>query len=392
MYWWKEFDGGEVEEEFAHISALGLQAVRFFLLWEDFQPQPDTVDTRSLQNLVTVLDIAARYGLRATPTLLVGNMSNVQWWPPWAYTEEPERSRAVQISAGRVVHRRVRSVFSDPLMLAAEERLAREVSVATSGHPALEAWDLANEIDQIRPPRNPGEAGRWTERLSRTLRGEGTDRVTVGAHPMSLTTDGLTVPAMAPSLDYLAMHGYPLYSPVARGPLDTDFVPFVTALTAALGGKPCLMQEFGVSTSGRGEPSRTITDWMLGKQTSVLLVNEEEACRYLQAVLDRLWRQGAPGAFLWTFSDYSPHLWDLPPLDRAHRERYFGLLRPDGSAKPAAEMVQGWAMDLASGELERRLGPRGDDRPRIDLDPTAYYRAPQHSFREAYHTYLRAHA
>lgn len=387
MYWWKQFDRAEVVEEFAQIADLGLQSVRFFLLWEDFQPEPNRVDLGQIDHLLTVLDVAQHHHLSATPTLLVGNMSNVQWWPPWAYTDQPEGSRAVQISGGQEVRRRVRSVFSDGFMLEAETRLARAVREATAGHPALSSWDLANEIDQIRPPSSPEAGATWARQLSEAL---APIPLTCGAHSMSLTTNGLTISALAPFLNYLSMHGYPMYSPVAQGPLDSAFVPFVTALTTALGGKPCLMQEFGVSTSGPGEPSRVIDDWMLGQRTEVLLVNEEEAARYLHDVLDRLWVEGAPGASLWIYSDYSPDLWSRPPLDRAHRERYFGLFRSDGSPKPGAEMVARWTRDLQSGALERRLGPHGSGRITLHVDPHSYYRDPHRSFRKEYARYRRA--
>ena len=43
MYWWSNFDAGEVREEFATIRELGMSLVRIFLLWDDFQPAPDAV-------------------------------------------------------------------------------------------------------------------------------------------------------------------------------------------------------------------------------------------------------------------------------------------------------------------------------------------------------------
>ncbi|MGH2626591.1 MAG: glycoside hydrolase 5 family protein, partial [Anaerolineales bacterium] len=43
MEWWSRFDPGEVREEFALIRQLGLSTVRLFLLWDDFQPEPDSV-------------------------------------------------------------------------------------------------------------------------------------------------------------------------------------------------------------------------------------------------------------------------------------------------------------------------------------------------------------
>ena len=50
MEWWKRFDRGEVRDEFDLIAALGLTKVRVFLLWEDFQPSPDRVSTRAIDD------------------------------------------------------------------------------------------------------------------------------------------------------------------------------------------------------------------------------------------------------------------------------------------------------------------------------------------------------
>jgi endo-1,4-beta-mannosidase len=38
MGWWAEFDHTEVASDFARIAASGLDSVRLFLTWEDFQP------------------------------------------------------------------------------------------------------------------------------------------------------------------------------------------------------------------------------------------------------------------------------------------------------------------------------------------------------------------
>src|SRR5262245_61065819 len=49
MYWWSDVDLGEVRDEFAVIRGLGLDVVRLFLLWDDFQPAPDAASRPRLR-------------------------------------------------------------------------------------------------------------------------------------------------------------------------------------------------------------------------------------------------------------------------------------------------------------------------------------------------------
>ena len=83
MYWWSNFDAGEVREEFAIIKEIGLNVVRLFLLWDDFQPEPTSVAKDKLDNLVKVADIAAEYGLGLDVTFFTGHMSGPNWSPRW---------------------------------------------------------------------------------------------------------------------------------------------------------------------------------------------------------------------------------------------------------------------------------------------------------------------
>ena len=61
MGWWADFDRAEVVADFARITASGLDSVRLFLTWEDFQPSPDEVDGEMLDRLVAVADLAGRH-------------------------------------------------------------------------------------------------------------------------------------------------------------------------------------------------------------------------------------------------------------------------------------------------------------------------------------------
>jgi len=83
MFWWSDFDDGEVRDEFSIIKEIGLDVVRFFLLWDDFQPDPDSVSKTALQNLTTVCDIANEHGLGVDLTFFTGHMSGPNWSPKW---------------------------------------------------------------------------------------------------------------------------------------------------------------------------------------------------------------------------------------------------------------------------------------------------------------------
>src|SRR5215213_2518460 len=106
MYWWSDFDAGEVREEFALIRELGLKVVRPFLLWDDFQPTPDTVSRECLDNLTTVCDIAADNGLGLDLTFFTGHMSGPNWSPRWLHDPSlpvPSRYQKQVVSGGEIV-------------------------------------------------------------------------------------------------------------------------------------------------------------------------------------------------------------------------------------------------------------------------------------------------
>jgi endo-1,4-beta-mannosidase len=81
MGWWKAFDRGEVADELDLIAVLGMSLVRIFLLWEDFQPTPDTVSAGALADLETVCDLAAERDLGLDVTFFTGHMSGPNWAP-----------------------------------------------------------------------------------------------------------------------------------------------------------------------------------------------------------------------------------------------------------------------------------------------------------------------
>jgi endo-1,4-beta-mannosidase len=371
MYMWRELDIVEVREDMAHIASLGFDVVRVFTLAQDFLPDPLTVAANMVANLVDVARAAKDAGLKVVPTLVVINMSGRFWWPAWMLD----------------AHGRPADLFSDPMILRSQALLVETCARALSGDDSIRAFDLANEIDDAQRPGTRDAGWLWASLLANTVRrvAPGTP-IQIGAHLPSLTTENyMRVDDIGDVADEDLMHAYPLYYPGARSFLDPELVPFSCALTAGLSGhrRAPLMQEFGMCTAPAGGPGRTITDDFLGLPIRQYLASEEEAATYYESVLQRLVDVGAAGAYAWCYADYDSRLFNRPPLTTAVRERTFGLVRSDGSEKPAAAVFQDFRKRRDAGALSGSgVAPAV---PRLlDVSADEYYRAPGKHFARLY--------
>jgi endo-1,4-beta-mannosidase len=385
MGWWSDFDAAEVREEFSLIRELGLDMVRLFLLWDDWQPTPDTVNLIALDHLQTVADIAADNGLTLNITFFTGHMSGPNWVPGWMLLpDEPMLPHVRQVvSGGRVVNTGYRNPYSDPMALAAAELLLRTVVGRLRDHPAIGLWNLGNEPDLFAWPPDAATGREWARRLTAVIRElDPTHLITCGLHMADLVYDtGLRVNEIFAEVDRAVMHAYPMYTHWARGPLDPDFVPFTCALTTALSGKPTLMEEFGGCTTGPGEDA-AVWEWTaFGQSRTQYMASEEGLVEYIEAVLPKLVEVGATGAVIWCFADYHPDLWDRPPCDEAIHERFFGLVRPDGSLKPHAEALRRFAAMRPTVQPAVR-------RVTLDISPEAYYQKPEQHAQRLYEQFL----
>lgn len=370
MYMWDRFDLGEIREDAARIHALGLDIVRFFLSWEAFQPAADRMDPIALDRLVAVLDVFANAGLRAMPTLFCGHMSGVNWLPAWALDPATPHGRFRTISAGRESPYGVGDIYADEALLAAQELFARTVGARLHAHPALYLWDLGNEFSNIREPKTPQDAATWSLRLTQALIETSGVGATGGIHGEDLERyRGILPSSIAAPWQVASMHGYSVYSPFSRGRLDADVVPYLSQLVQSCTHKRVLFTEFGNPTCPPGRAD-------IG---AFACLTEREMTTYATAVLDKLQRSGALGAFWWCWADYAPEIAHLPPFDDAPHELTFGIVRNDGSEKPVATALRDFA-------TEHR--PIVDPPPPIVDEPDYYSNLPE-SIARHYAAYCR---
>jgi endo-1,4-beta-mannosidase len=346
MYWWSDFDPGEVDEEFSLIHDLGLTIVRIFLLWEDFQPAANEVSTTSLKNLVTVCNLAMRNQLKLDVTFFTGHMSGPNWAPHWMLIgDKPKYIRQV-VCKRKIVETGYLNQYSDELVVNAEKLQLRTIVQGLKDHPAIWCWNLGNEPDLFAWPANDALGEKWASLMVSTIHEiDSIHPVTCGLHVTSLLyNNGLRLDQIFSEMDFAVMHSYPMYMlGLAKSPLDTDYVPFTCALTNALSGKAVLMEEFGGCTA---PPGRESFEWEwtgYGQLSKQFMASEEKLAEYYAEVLPKLVDVGVIGALAWCFADYHPSLYDRPPCSDSWHERFFGLIRPDGSFKPHAKVLKDFA-------------------------------------------------
>ena len=377
MYWWSDFDGGEVAEEFDVIAGIGMSVVRLFLLWDDWQPTSGQVPAQRLTDFGVVCDLAAERGLGLDVTFFTGHMSGPNWSPRWLLDPDgvghPSPHVRQVVSGGEVVAGTYRNMVHDSEALAAERLLLQSVVGAYRDHAAIWMWNLGNEPDLFAHPHSAAAGRAWVAEMTGLIRElDSSHPVTTGLHTASLFEDnGLRVDEVFAESDVAVMHGYPMYVDWARHALDPDFVPYLCALVTALSGKPCLAEEWGGCTAPYPGES-VIWEWVsYGKARTQFMAGEEDLALYVGEVLPRLLRVGATGSFLWCFADYAEELWNRPPCDPAgaRHERHFGLVRPDGSLKPHTELIEEFAA----------TGPRiqaPEKRVTLDVTTDEYYADP----------------
>jgi hypothetical protein len=83
----------------------------------------------------------------------------------------------------------------------------------------------------------------------------------------------------------------------------------------------------------------------------------------------------------WCYADYVPELYGRPPCDESWHERFFGLVRPDGSLKPHAAVVQRFAAsNPVIQPAQRQLS--------LGISPEVYYQDPLAHAKQLYQAFL----
>lgn len=317
---WTDWAPDVLATDFRRMAADGLNTVRLFVFWRDFEPAAGRYRAESFDRLREAVRLAGAAGLACVLSVCTIFMNGQLLEPAW---------------------RRGENLWRDEEVLHRQEEFVRRVAAGLSEVDNLLALDLGDEIENVDPAAarglRPAEVAAWRARLAAAIRAELPSALVVQATgPTGVFGGSAFGVDNAAALDLVATHGFPLWAPGSVESTDsykaTSLVPFLVRFAAAYGAP--FVDEFG--SYGVDEPT---------------------AARYLRAAGASALANGGNGLLVWCWQDITAT--GEPYGDRPN-ERAVGLRRPDGGAKPALAEL-------------RRLAASPQLRGRSDRPPIAVY-------------------
>lgn len=325
---WSDWQPQVVDADLAQLAREGLQVLRVFPLWPDFQPLsqlyggtgspvelrfgetplPATEAGRAgvaeemIERFRLLADRASAHGLQLIVGLVTGWMSGRLFVPP-AF----ERL----------------NVLTNPRAVMWEVRLVRFLVRTFKDHSSILAWDLGNECNCMAPATRE-EAWIWTHAITSAIRQEDVERPIVsGMHSLAPSQGAAwRMQDQAELTDVLTTHPYPIFTPHCdQDPINTLrnglHATAETRYYADVGGAPGLAEEVGT----------------LGP----FVCSEDVAADYVRMILPSLWAHDCHGLLWWCAYDQK-HL-SRAPYDWDPYERELGLIRENREPKPVLREI-----------------------------------------------------
>jgi hypothetical protein len=333
---WSDWRPEQVDLDFERLAAAGIEVIRVFPLWPDFQPihnlyggegahrgqrfgelrRPDDaagragMSTEMMARFATLTELADKHGLKLIVGLITGWMSGRLFVPP-----------ALQGKA----------ILTDPDAIRWQVRFVSYFVEQMKTRSAIIAWDLGNECNVMGKVSAQEQAYVWTASIANAIKAkDGSRPLLSGMH--SLQAKGLwTMQDQGELTDILTTHPYPFWTPYLDYDPLTSLRPTIHAtveslLYADVSGKPCFAEEMG--TMGP------------------MVCSEEVAAAFARTSLWSQWANGLHGLLWWCANDQTRL--QHAPYDWVACEGELGLLDEDGRVKPALRAMAKAAKAIAA--------------------------------------------
>ncbi|MEU7576105.1 cellulase family glycosylhydrolase [Streptomyces sp. NPDC041068] len=308
--YWREWDGARLDDDFRRMAAAGLNTVRVFVFWADFEPKEGVYDPAMTGRLRELARTAALHGLYCLPSLLTIWMNGQRFDPPW---------------------REGRDLWRDADMRERERAFVHHVAGVLSDEPNILAYDLGDEVIHVDSASSAAlgadEVRAWWGTLASAIREADPDALVLQAGEASAVLGGHAFrPEHAERLDMVGLHGFPVWTPFhiesVAARKATAFLPYLVR---------------------RGSPHRPVYVDELGSYGC----DEATAARYLRAAAHSAFAAGAVGTAVWCWQDFTT---ERKPYALRPNERHVGLLAADGREKAALAEYRAFARRV-TGEL-----------------------------------------
>ena len=328
MWQEKRWSEREIEKDIAALAVHGVEVMRVFPTWSDFQPV--VVNRRGCGSFGGYMDENSERPLSGYAGLDEGAMARFRFFCDTARRHNVKLmvSLVTGWMSGRLFFPRAlegKDLITDSEAVMMEVRFVREFVRRTKDHPAIVAWDLGNECNNLGVAQKPSDAWLWLNSIASAVRGEDTTRPVIsGMHGISSDFRATwNMQDQGELLDILTPHPYP-----APWRVDANRGPFNGFRNALHQVGQCLFYE-GVGRK-RAFPQE------VGSFGPTICPDDIAAKGYRQEMFAS-WQHGLAG-FLWWCAFRQTNL-DYPPFEINAMERELGMLSPDSDRTPMPQAV-----------------------------------------------------
>lgn len=340
---WRDFDALIIEQDFKALSDNGVDTIRLFPLWTDFQPisaihvcggvfqevvykeelpLPFTkagqngVDEEMCSKMDIVLDLASKYNIDIIIGLLTGWMSGRMFTPP-AFEG--------------------RKLVTDPFAVKWEIKYVSFLVERFKYHEAIISWDLGNECNCLQFDITADESYLWCANISGAIKRMDSSRPVISGlnciHGKNSNTS-FSPKILGDTTDILCTHPYPFFYDKCLNGNSISFrslmhSSFDTALHADLSGKPAFVEEIGT----------------LGP----MYCDDASAGVFARINMYETLSQGFPGFLWWCGFDFE-HL-QFPPYGWFMWENELGVMVNNTTPKPVITEMKDFAVFINANKL-----------------------------------------
>ncbi|NQX58639.1 cellulase family glycosylhydrolase [Paenibacillus qinlingensis] len=322
---WSDWNPEQVDLDLRRLSDAGIEVIRVFPLWPDFQPienmytgegqhfgyrfgeerLPDTeagkagMSVEMMARFQAFTEIAKKYDIKLIVGLITGWMSGRLFVPPAL---------------------RGKAILTDPDAIRWQVRFVQYFVKNMKHNDSIIAWDLGNECNVMGKVASQEEAYVWTASIANAIKAKDATRPLISGMHSLYPKGNWTMQDQGELTDILTTHPYPFWTPYMDFDPLTSMRPTIHAtmeslLYAHIGEKPCFAEEMG--TMGP------------------MVCSEEVAAAFARTSMLSQWAHGLPGLLWWCANDQTKL--NHAPYDWVACEGELGLMTEEGRVKPALQ-------------------------------------------------------